>query len=182
MSPEQGVKSEDLGLDCGACVAACGVNSPESAAKVEALEGAVDHGFEFASVFHFTALGQAALGFFRAEPRGMAHGLIGPAHLLHFHKKSFDCKFLYATGLPEHALRMNVEVKMAWLNSAGGTSYFYGFRLGCLAVGKVRAGRSLGKSSLVAAVGVYQQELDRSAEPAKADRRHLQGQRFRNPR
>src|SRR5580693_8728718 len=127
LSPEQGVKSEALGLNCGACVAACGVGSPDSAAKVEALEGAVDHGFEFAGVLHFAAFGQAALGFFRAEPRGMAHGLIGPAHLLHFHKKSFDYKFLYAAGLPEHALRMNVEVKMAWLDSAGGTSFFYGF-------------------------------------------------------
>src|SRR5580692_12573847 len=181
MSPEQGVKSEDLGLDCGACVAACGVNSPESAAELHALQGAIDYGFEFASVLHFAAFGQAALGFFWAEPRGMAHGLIGPAHLLHFHKKSFDYKFLYATGLPEHALGMKVEMKMAWLNSAGGTSFFYGFTLGGLAVGKVRGGRSLGKSPLVAAVGVYQQELDRRAVPAIADRGHLQGQRFRDP-
>src|SRR3984957_18241621 len=133
LSPESRAKREREGLllEGGAGVV---VSSPECAAELHALQGAVDHGFEFASVFHFAAFGQTAFGFFRTEPGGMAHGLIGSAHVLHLHQKCFDYEFLHAARLPEHALGMNVEVKVARLDGARRSCFFHGFTLGVLAV------------------------------------------------
>src|ERR1700675_1173651 len=55
---------------CGAGVALGGVGAPKFVVVLDAFQGAVDHGFEFAGIFYFAAFGEATLGFFRAHPRG----------------------------------------------------------------------------------------------------------------
>src|ERR1700691_3187445 len=83
---------------------------PQLAVEVNAIEGAIDHGFQFMRVLYFTPFGEALPGSFRAEPGGMTHRLIGPAQFVDFHQESFDYEFLHAAGLPEHALGVNVEM------------------------------------------------------------------------
>src|ERR1700688_1681962 len=165
---------------CGAGVARGGIGAPEFVVELDAFEGAVDHGFELAGIFYFAAFGEAALGFFRAHPRGAAIAFIGAAHLVDFHQEGFDHEFLHAAGLPEHALRMNVEMEMARLDGADGSGFFGGFAFGGLAVREARVSRALGESPLVAPVGIYQEELNGRAAPAITDRSHLKRQRLRD--
>jgi hypothetical protein len=77
-----------------------------------------------------------------------------------FHQEGFDYKFLHAAGLPEDALRMNVEMKVARLNRAQRPGFFGRFAFGGLAVREPGVGRSLWESPLVAAVGINQKELN----------------------
>ena len=58
----------------------------------------------------------------------------GSAHLVDFHQKGLDHKLLHAAGLPEHALGMNVEMKVSRLDRAQSAGFFCGFALGGLAV------------------------------------------------
>src|SRR5271166_2746410 len=104
----------------------------------------------------------------------MALGFIGASQLVDFHEKSFDYEFLHSAGLPENAFRVNVEMEVAGLDGADGSSLFGGFAFGGLAVREAGFGRAFGEGPLVAAVGVDQQELDRVAPAAKADCGHLQ--------
>src|SRR5579864_7451411 len=164
----------------GADVAGAGVGSPEFVVVVDTFEGAIDDGFELVKILNFSALGQAALGFGGAHPGGMAVGLVGAAHLVNLHQKSFDHKFLHATGLPEDSLGMYVQMKVARLDGADRAGFFRGFAFGGLAVGEAGIGGSLGESPLVAAVGINQKELNRRASPAIADRSDLKRQGLRN--
>src|SRR5579859_5119969 len=164
----------------GADVSGAGIGPPEFVVVVDTYEGAVDNGFEFAEILHFAALGQAALGFSGAHPRGMAVGLVGAAHLVNLHQKSLDHKFLHAAGLPEDSLGMYVQMKVARLDGPAGPGFFGRFAFGGLAVGEAGIGGSLGESPLVAAVGINQKELNRRAPPAIADRSDLKRQGLRN--
>jgi hypothetical protein len=95
--------------------------------SLEVLQGAVDHGLEFVRVFYFAALGEDDARFFRVEPGGIAVVFFRVAGLANFHQKSFYHILLHAAGLPEHALGVNVNVKMAGLDDADGSSFFSGF-------------------------------------------------------
>src|ERR1035437_8300463 len=57
------------GLSSRAGGALSGSVSPELGTELNACEGAVDHGFEFAQIFYFASLGETALGFLGAHPR-----------------------------------------------------------------------------------------------------------------
>jgi hypothetical protein len=110
----------------------------------------------------------------------MALGFIGAAQLVDFHEKSFYHELLHSAGLPENAFRVNVEMEMAGFDGADGSGFFGGFAFCGLAVREARFRRAFREGPLIAAVGVDKQELDRVTPAAKADRGHLQRQRFRN--
>ena len=102
--------------------------------KLDAFQGAVDHGFEFVEVLHFTPLGETLFRFFGAHPGGPAIGLIRLAHLLNFHQESFDHEFLHSARLPENSLGMQIEMKVARLNRAERSGFFRSFAFRGLAV------------------------------------------------
>src|ERR1700683_234907 len=89
---------------------------------------------------------------------------------------------MHATRLPEHALGVDVEMKMARFNGAQSAGFFGGLALGGLAVREPGLRRSFGKGPLISAVGVHQQEFHGGATLAVTDRGHLQRQRLRNAR
>src|SRR5262249_33949887 len=95
------------------CIAGTGVGTPEFAVVLDALQRAVDDGFEFVIVLHFASLGQAALCLFRTHPGGLAIRLIWLAHLVNFHEEGFDDEFLDAAGLPEDSLRVQIKMEVA---------------------------------------------------------------------
>src|SRR5580692_1223445 len=68
----------------GTGISRAGIGSPEFVVELDTFESAIDYGFKFVRVFHFAALGQAALGFRRAEPGGMSIPFVGAAHLVDF--------------------------------------------------------------------------------------------------
>src|SRR5258706_16106524 len=112
----------------------------------------------------------------------MPHRFISSAQLMTFQQKGFDHKLLHAAGLPEHALGVNVEMKVSWLDVAQGPTFFRGFALGSLAVREAGLRRSFGKGPLVSAIGVHQEEFHCFAPLAITDRGYLQRQRLRNAR
>jgi hypothetical protein len=57
---------------------------------MNALEGSVDHGFEFVSVFDLAALSETPLGFFGIQPDGFAIFFVGASGLMDLHQKSLD--------------------------------------------------------------------------------------------
>src|SRR6266446_6362183 len=134
------------------------------------------------SVLRLAAFGEPKSRFFRTEPRGLPQSFIRSPSLTYFHQESFDHEFLHTAGLPEHTLGMNVEMKVAWLNRTQGAGFFRGFPFGRLAMGEACVGRALGEGPLAAAVGVDQQEFDRTAVSSVADGGYLQRQRLRNAR
>src|ERR1700736_2247967 len=95
-------------LRVGGCaaVAAFGKFAPQLVVELNALQGSIDNGFQFACVFHFAALSQAAASFFRTEPSGMTQHFIRTARLVDFHQKSFNHEFLHSAGLPEDSFGM----------------------------------------------------------------------------
>src|SRR6202040_2454888 len=117
-------------------------------------------GLELVGVFFFAALGEDDACFVCLEPGGIAVVFFGVAGLANFHQKSFYHIFLHAARLPEHSLGVNVNVKMAGLDDADGSSFFSGFAFCGLAVREAGLGGSLGECPLVAAVGMNQQEID----------------------
>src|SRR5580704_2552425 len=164
----------------GTGVARAGMTIPESVVQMNAFDGAVDDGFEFAKILYFAASGEAALGFFRTDPSRVTIAFVGTAHLMDLHEEGLDHEFLHSTGLPEYALGMDVEVEVTRLDGADRTGFFGGFALGGLAVREARVSRPLGECPLVAAVGIHQEELDRVAAPAITDRSHLKRQGLRD--
>src|SRR5258706_1337260 len=86
----------------------------------------------------------------------MPHRFISSAQLMHFHQKGFDHKLLHAAGLPEHALGVNVEMKVSWLDVAQSPTFFRGFALGSLAVREAGFRGSFGEGPLVFSIVVYQ--------------------------
>src|ERR1022692_3880252 len=129
------------------------------AERADALERSVDYGLEFVSVFDFAALGQEHARSVSIEPGGITVVFIGSARLPDVHQEGFDDILLHASGLPEHAFGMNVNVEVSRLDEADGARFFFGFALGGLAVREARFGGSLGKCPLAAAIGVDQQKL-----------------------
>jgi hypothetical protein len=75
---------------------------------------------------------------------------------------------------------MDVEMKMTRFNGSDRARFFCGFPFRSLTVGQLRISRSLRKSPLAAAIGVDQEEFDRSAPPAITDCGDLQRQGLRN--
>src|SRR5271157_2792975 len=120
------------GVCCRPAVAAFRILAPQLAVEVNALQSAIDYRFQFMRVLHFAAFGQPLPRFFWTEPGGPSHWLIRPAHFVDFHQKGLHHKFLHAARLPEHALGVNVEMKMPRLDGADGTGLFRGLALGRL--------------------------------------------------
>src|SRR2546423_14386847 len=104
------------------------------AIKLNALERAINHRFQFVSVLYFAAFDQLPPGVFRTEPGGMPHRFVSPAKLLNFHQEGLDHILLHATGLPEHSLGMNVEMKVPRLDRAQRSGLFGGLAFGGLTV------------------------------------------------
>src|SRR6266498_2590015 len=116
--------------------------------KLYAFEGAIDDRFEFLEVFHFAALGEAALGFGSSEPCRASIGFVRLAHLMDFHQERLDHELLHTAGLPEDAFRMDVQMKMTRLDGSQRARFFRRFALGGLTVREARVRRSFGKSPL----------------------------------
>src|ERR1700731_67374 len=168
------------GLSGAAALAFFGGFGPEGFMKIDALKGAVDHRLEFMRVPHLTPFRQALLRFLSAEPGGIAQHFVRTARSMHFHQKGFDHELLNAAGLPEHALGVKVQMKVARLDGAQGAGFLRRFTFRSLAMRHVGTRRDLGKGPLVAAIGVDQQEFHSRAPSAIANRGHLQRQGFRS--
>src|ERR1700726_3985409 len=123
--------------------------APQLAAELNARKRAVDHGFQFMRVLYFAAFGQPLLCFLRAEPCRLALRLIGAAQLVDLHQEGLDHELLHAARLPEHALGVKVEMKVARLNGAKGSGFFRSLPFRGLTVREVRIGRAFGEGPLV---------------------------------
>ena len=99
------------------------------------------------------------------------------ASLSDIHEKRLHYIFLYAFGLPEDAFGVYVHVEMARLNRSDCASFFAGFALGGLAVGKSGVRAAFGEGPFAAAIGVDKEELNVGILPAVADCGDLQWQR-----
>src|SRR4029077_12510497 len=119
------------------------------------------------------------LGFFGAHPGWPSIAFVWAAHFADLHQEGFDYEFLHSSGLPEHTFGMEIDVEVARLDEADGSSFFLGLTLGGLAVRKVGLGTSLGEGPLVAAIGINHKELNGRAAPAITDRSHLKWQSLR---
>ena len=149
------------GVFCGAGISRAGIRSPEFMWNWIRSERAIDHRLEFAEIFHFASLGQPTFRFFRAEPGRPAVGFVRLAHLMDLHQKRLHHEFLHASGLPENALGINVEMEVTRLDRAQMRRPLPPLRV--RRPGYVKAERpwSPWESPLVAAIGINQKELDR---------------------
>ena len=72
----------------------------------------------------------------------MAHHLIRASHLVDFHQKGLDDEFLHAARLPEHALGVNIKMKVSRPDRAQRAGLLRCFALGGLAMREPRVGRT----------------------------------------
>src|ERR1700722_1115397 len=133
--------------------------SPEGVVELNALHGAIDYSFQFTGILYFAAFGKPVFGFLRTQPGGLAIVFIGTARLVDFHQKSLDHKFLHSAWLPEHALGMNVEMKMSRLDRAQRSGFFCSLTLRRLAVREPCIDGSFGECPLISAIGIHQQKF-----------------------
>src|ERR1700684_3506708 len=113
---------------------AFGILAPQLAVEANAFEGAVDYRFQFAGVLNFASFRQPLARITRTEPGRIPLRFVWSALLVDFHQKRLDHKFLYPARLPEHALGMNIKMKVARLERAQSARFFRGLALGGLTV------------------------------------------------
>src|SRR5580692_8748420 len=128
-------------------------------------------------VFNFASFGKDYACFFCIEPGGIAVVFFRLAGLPDFHQEGFDDIFLHASGLPEDAFGMNIDVEVAWLDGSDSTRFFFGLAFSSLTMGEARFRGAFGERPLVAPVGVDQKKFDMRIYPPVTDGGYLQGQR-----